>query len=177
METPVPDYQELGIALDAADVPMSAAEAHGIVTGACCVPGTAALAPLFFSEAQPTAEVEHVLRLLTALQEDMQRRLAADEFDFEPMLPATPQDPAQVEALAQWARGLLLGLAGSGVRDPRALPDEASEFLLDVMQIGEAEADAEFDGEQQERDIAEIVEYLRAGVQLVHDELHQQAAH
>lgn len=179
MNLPAPDYDDLERALADTDATMSAAEAHGMVTGNCCAPDAPPLAQLFFGDAAVPAEgaTEHLLAVLTALQVETQRRLGSTDFEFEPLLPASPQDPGQVEALAEWARGFLLGLAASGVRDPRVLPDEAGEFLLDVMQIGEVEADEDATPEQQEREIAEIVEYLRAGVQVVHDELRRGAPH
>jgi uncharacterized protein YgfB (UPF0149 family) len=41
------------------------------------------------------------------------------------------------------------------------------------MNIGEAEMDEDGDTEEQEREMAEIVEYLRVGVQLVYEELRE----
>jgi uncharacterized protein YgfB (UPF0149 family) len=51
------------------------------------------------------------------------------------------------------------------------LRGEVGEFLLDLNRISEAEMDDDEPVEQQEREIADIVEYLRAGAQLVYDEL------
>jgi uncharacterized protein len=173
METAAPDYDDLTQALADAGADMSAAEAHGTVTGMACAPDAATLAHVFFGATAVPQDpaIERLLMLLAELLADTQRRLAGSDFEFEPMLSSTPQAPARVEARAEWARGFLLGLGSGGVRDPRALSGEAAEFLLDVIQIGEAEADGDDDAEQQERDLAEIVEYLRAGVQLLHDEL------
>jgi yecA family protein len=174
MDTPAPDYEELSYVLDAADLEMSAAEAHGIVTGASCVPRAPDLGRLFFGNegVPPTDEAERLLATLAALKAEIDRRLAETDFDFEPLLPRSPQDPSEVEALGAWARGFVLGLAAVGVRHPDELPGDASEFLFDTMQIGEVQLDAAPDAEQQERDIAEIVEYLRVGVQLIYEALH-----
>lgn len=170
-----PDYDELAAAAAAARVELSAAEVHGIIAGTVSVPAARAPGALFFGRkpVAPTPEVERFLRLVAALQEDVQLRLDEADFEFQPLLPdADAELPDQVDGLAAWTRGYMLGLAAAGVRDPQQLGGEASEFLRDAMQIGEAEMDEDETIEEQERELAEIVEYLRAGVQLVYDELH-----
>ncbi|HEY8554389.1 MAG TPA: YecA family protein [Burkholderiales bacterium] len=169
-----PDYDDLAAALRAASVPLSAAEVHGVLTGAASVPEGRAPGAVIFGDTPPppTAETERLLRVIAALQEDIRARLEGPDFQFQPMLPSGVPVSEHVEALAAWARGYVLGLAAAGVRDPDRLKGEIAEFLLDAERIGEAEMDHDQTTEAQEREIAEIVEYLRAGVQLVYDELH-----
>lgn len=169
-----PDYDELALALRAAEIELSAAEVHGIITGTVSVPQARAPGSLLFGRTPlaPTPAVERLLQYVAALQEDIRSRLQGSEFGFQPLLPAEAPLPDQVDALAAWARGYVDGLAAAGVRDPQRLNGEVAEFLLDVERIGEAEMDEDETVEEQEREIAEIVEYLRAGVQLVYDELH-----
>ena len=169
-----PDYDELAAALQAADIDLSPAEVHGILTGAASVPDGRAPGALFFGRKQvkPTPAVENFLRLVVAFQEDIRARLQGTEFEFQLLLPPSGSDLAdEVEALGAWARGYVLGLTTAGVAEPQQLRGEAGEFVADVLSIGEAEMDEDESVEQQEREIAEIVEYLRAGVQLVYDEL------
>ncbi|MBI3900466.1 MAG: UPF0149 family protein [Gammaproteobacteria bacterium] len=164
-----PDYDTLTDVLATAEVAMSAAEAHGIIAGACCAPQTPPLNHLFFgtSSDAPTREVEYLLTLLVVLQEDTQRRLGETDFEFEPLLPEEA-GTAQVEAIGDWARGFVLGLTAAGVREPTELPDEAGEFMRDAVAIGEVQAD-EAPSEAQAREIAELIEYLRVGVQVVYE--------
>lgn len=169
-----PDYGELAQALRDADIHLMAAEVHGMITGAVSVPQARVPGSLFFGRNAVTAtpEVESFLRLVAAAQEDILARLQGTDFEFQPLLPdADAELSEQVEALAAWARGYLLGLAASGAADPKRLKGEVGEFLLDVNRISEAEMDDDETVEQQEREIAEIVEYLRAGAQMVFDEL------
>ncbi len=168
-----PDYEELAAALRAAGVALGAAEVHGIVTAAVSVPDARAPGSLIFGTQAPapTPATARLLEHVAALQEDARARLRGSAFEFQPLLPADAPLPEQVEALAAWARGYVLGLAAAGVREPQRLKGEVGEFLLDVARIGEAEMDEDETVEQQERALAEIVEYLRAGVQLVYDEL------
>ncbi|HLF23595.1 MAG TPA: UPF0149 family protein [Burkholderiales bacterium] len=169
-----PDYDELADALRDADFDLSPAEVHGMITGAVSVPQARVPGSLFFGRNAVTAtpEVESFLRLVAALQADVLARLQGADFEFQPLLPgAAAELSEQVEALAAWARGYLLGLAASGAADPKRLRGEVSEFLLDLNRISEAEMDDDEPVERQEREIADIVEYLRAGAQLVFDEL------
>lgn len=53
----------------------------------------------------------------------------------------------------------------------RALPGDAGVIGGDITKIVEVELDAAGDPQAQERALVEIVEYLRAGVQLVYEEL------
>lgn len=170
-----PDYEELAGALHAAQVELSPAEVHGMITGTVSVPQARAPGSLFFGRkpVAATPEVEAFLRLVAALQEDVRARLEGSDFEFQPLLRGAEAELSeQVDALAAWARGYVLGLAAAGVADPKRLEGQIGEFLLDATRIGEAEMDEDETVEQQEREIAEIVEYLRVGVQLVYDELH-----
>jgi uncharacterized protein len=168
----VPDYDELTNILEAAGINMSAAEAHGILTGACCVPTPASPERLFFGRgATPIEpEVRDLLVTLADLQSAVQQRLAGVDFDFEPLLDSSAS--GAVASLGDWARGFVFGLTASGVDYLASLSGEAGEFVQDAISIGEVEAGADGDGEAEARDIAEIVEYLRVGTQVVYEELH-----
>lgn len=156
---------------------MSAAEAHGLLTGAIVSPARPGPVRLFFGNAG-APQTQEAGRLLAALDDALQEteyRLQGTEFGFEPMLPGEASVHERVDALADWCRGFLYGLAAGGLRDPGVLRGDAGEFLQDVLQIGEVEADADASEEEQERDYAEVVEYVRIGVQLVYEELHGNA--
>lgn len=170
--TPVPDYDDLANALSAADVQLSPAEAHGLITGAACFPRPSHLAQLLFGQdtTPRTPAADRLFEVAQVLAQDVRRRLEEADFEFEPML-GDEALPARVDALAAWARGYVLGLAAAGVRDTGQLDGDAEEFVLDTMRIGEVEMDEDTDPDQQEREVTEIVEYLRVGVQLVYEEL------
>ena len=51
------------------------------------------------------------------------------------------------------------------------LPANVDEMLRDLTHIGRATVDAGEQGEAEEEAYAEVVEYVRVGVQLIHDEL------
>lgn len=174
MMTPVPDYDDLAAALSALELDLTPSEAHGLITAAASFQQAPHLAYLLFGigNTPRTPAADHLLALAQTLSEDVRRRLEQTDFEFEPML-GDGALPAQVDNLAAWARGYVIGLTAGGVRDADQLSGDAGEFMLDTITIGEAEMDEGSDPEQQEREIAEIVEYLRVGVQLVYEELRQ----
>jgi uncharacterized protein len=85
-----------------------------------------------------------------------------------------PDDDAplarRAEALAQWCQGFLYGF-GSVAGTQRNLPAQVDEVLKDLTQISRASAGDSEPTDDDEEDYVEIVEYVRVGAQLVHDEL------
>jgi len=63
-----------------------------------------------------------------------------------------------------------MGLAGERLQVD-ALPDEAGEVLRDMGQIAQAGFEGDADDDADEAAYAEIVEYVRVGVQLLYEEL------
>lgn len=172
----VPDYETLATLLADAEAEISAAEAHGILTGVLCAPAAAGrdagqVAAASASIDGPAAD--EIVGELRALTEQTERQLHDPDFGFEPLLPAEGADLGQsTEALADWCRGFVYGLLAAGVKDFRRLPDDVREFLDDVMKMCDAEVSVGAPSEEDARALAELTEYLRAGVQLVYEELH-----
>jgi uncharacterized protein YgfB (UPF0149 family) len=52
-----------------------------------------------------------------------------------------------------------------------SLPDEVSEVLKDLTEIARASETETSGSDEEEQAYTELVEYLRAAVQLIHDEL------
>ena len=52
------------------------------------------------------------------------------------------------------------------------MPTNIDEVLRDIAQIGRATIEVNEAEEEQEEAYAEVIEYVRVGVQLIHDELH-----
>lgn len=172
-----PNYDELAELLSAAQMELSAAEAHGLITGATSFPDPPSITHVLFGEegTAGTPAEERLIELARSIEEDVRRRLEDTDFEFEPLL-GEADLPLLVDRLAAWSRGYVLGLATGGLRDPEQLHGDAAEFFLDAMRIGEAEMDEDDDIEQQERELAEIIEYLRVGVQLVYEDLRGESA-
>lgn len=174
---------------------MPAAEAHGCLVGALC---TSPHYPMerWLEEIIPEEDrrndddSQQPLRLLYA---DTLNALRGEDMEFEALLP-DDDIPLVTRAggLSQWCQGFLYGF-GTGQADRRAdrtvdqgadreadqeaverdeLPGNVNEILNDLTHIGRASVEIEGDGnESEEEAYAEVVEYVRVGVQLIHDEL------
>src|SRR5438309_6995139 len=92
--------------------------------------------------------------------------------EFELLLPEDEQSiDARTAALAAWCQGFLYGLGAGAIPDASELPGEVGEVVRDFLQITRAGVDAAQDEESNESAYAELVEFVRVGVQLLFEEL------
>lgn len=149
-----------------------AAEAHGTLAGSLCT------APAYRFEdwlqeilpkdpAKPDAAVT-----LRELFIGTQEALVGEMLEFQPLLPADTQSiDERTTALAQWCVGFLYGLGSSAISDASRLPGEVGEVVRDFTEITRVGVDRNDSAESNENAYAELVEFVRVGVQLVFDEL------
>jgi uncharacterized protein len=169
-------FSDAAAALVSANTVVAIAEAHGCLSGALCAnhdyPFARWLDELFDAEnKEPSAEVTAARDLLQTLYTETLHALRGDEMSFVPLLPEDEMSLAQrAEGLAQWCQGFLYGFGSAGAGRPK-LSAEVDEVLRDFTQLARATAGETEPTEEDESDYVEIVEYVRAGVQLVHDEL------
>ena len=91
--------------------------------------------------------------------------------EFEPLLPDDEQPmPARVRGLADWCNGFMYGLSTAGIATDRLARPEAQEVLADFAEISKADVGDDGDAAEADFAYAEIVEYLRAGAQLLYEE-------
>jgi len=116
-----------------------------------------------------------IVDVLAGLREETLELLAGDDMAFQPLLPpdTEPLD-ARVRALAAWCSGFLYGLGRSGALG--SLPGDLGEILRDFSEISRAAAAPDESGDEAERDYMELVEFVRASVQLSFEELATQRA-
>jgi hypothetical protein len=92
--------------------------------------------------------------------------------EFEPLLPPDEAGLAErVEALGAWAQGFLYGFGAAGPFPRGALPTDVAEVLSDFAEVARAGAVGSESAEVEESALADLVEFLRVGVQLIYDEL------
>ena len=77
---------------------------------------------------------------------------------------------ARIQALRAWCQGFLSGV-GLGCASVETLPEAVEEVLQDMAELTQVSEEPDGDEEGDEQAYAEIVEYLRAGVWLVAEEL------
>jgi uncharacterized protein len=175
-------FSEAEQALGAAEAAVSAAEGHGCLCGALCTlahfPSQSWLQELLPDPAEINGVFsEPVDPALQQLYTDTQTALRGDEMEFAPLLPAD-ESPIneRIAALAQWSQGFLYGFGIGTPGNTQQFSGDVTEVLQDLSEIarvGDAETEK---GDDEEQAYTELVEYLRAAVQLIHDELAEQRA-
>ena len=171
--TTAPDYLALSQALSAARAPASASELHGSITAlACALAPEPALRELDVLLDDIAGSAADALRAAArACLADTQKSLADPELGYVPLLPDAEQPPQdQAEALVDFCRGFLEGLGLAGVGAGRRLSADVDEVLhaFAALAAGPVAPDADADDLQA---LAELVEFVRIGVMLVHVEL------
>jgi uncharacterized protein len=149
-----------------------AAEAHGTLTGCLC----AAIGYRFedwLLEILPEGRAQPLAKAaLRELYLETSGALESSEMEFDLLL---PEDEASLDtrtvALAQWCQGFLYGLGGSAIQDTNGLPGEVGEIVRDLSEITRVGVDDGQSVESNESAYAELVEFVRVGVQLVFEEL------
>jgi hypothetical protein len=148
------------------------AEAHGTLAGALC-----SLVPYqledwvaeILPEGTLTAAVTPTLR---GVYERTVSALAGADMQFDLLIPEDDQPiEERTQALTLWCTGFLYGLGANGAADAQRLPGELGEVVRDLVEISRADVDLRDGLEANEAALAELVEFVRVGVQLVFDEL------
>jgi uncharacterized protein YgfB (UPF0149 family) len=166
------NYTEIQRALKEERSLADAAEAHGTLAGCLC----AAIGYRFedwLLEILPEGRARPMSKeTLRALYIATAGALEGTEMEFELLLPVD-EDPidARTEALGQWCQGFLYGLGTSVVQDESGLPGEIGEIVRDLTEITHVAVDNGQTEESNESAYAELVEFVRIGVQLIFDEL------
>jgi uncharacterized protein YgfB (UPF0149 family) len=167
-------FDDLDRALAQGNAPVDPAEAHGSLCGAlCAVPGYRLQD--WLDEVLPDAPRGGGGRssgLLQAVFEETAQALGGGEMDFAPLLPDDESAlEVRVEALAEWCGGFLYGLGAGKIPSLDTVPGEVGEVLRDFTEISRAAVGGGESEETNEGAYAELVEFVRAGTQLVYEEL------
>jgi uncharacterized protein len=149
-----------------------AAEAHGTLTGGLCAASSYAYED-WLREILPEGHAAPVAAArLRELYAATAAALHQRDCEFQPLLPEDEQPlDARAAALAQWCQGFLYGLGAGTIRDARGLPGDAGEIVRDMVEISRAGVDDGQGEESNESAYAELVEFVRVGVQLLFEEL------
>lgn len=168
-------FPEIARVMQSAGSAVPVAEGHGCLCGALCISDDYPL-DRWLEELVPVEEgtqiAAEVSQAMSLLYADTVGALRGDAMAFQPFL---PDDSTSLEqrtaALSQWCQGFLYGLGTTRRVDPERMPPSINEILLDFTNIGRAEVESGEESEEDEEAYAEVVEYIRAATQLIHDEL------
>ena len=146
------------------------AEAHGTLAGALCSSSDYGLIEWLHEilpDESPDAEALKS-SVLQNVYNSMVRTLAGSEADFAPLLPDEDVPLAErAGALSLWCQGFLYGLGSGPAADPAKVSPEAGEIIRDFTEITHVGVDADEQNEENEIAFAEVVEFVRVGVQLL----------
>jgi uncharacterized protein len=150
------------------------AEAHGTLAGALCSSRDYGLLE-WLREILPDDSPEEAALQSSVLQkvyDGMVRSLGGNDASFAPLLPDDESALGErAEALSAWCQGFLYGLGSGTTADPSRVSTEAAEIIRDFTEITHVGVDAEDENEENETAFAEVVEFVRVGVQLLFVEL------
>jgi uncharacterized protein len=150
------------------------AEAHGTLAGALCSSRDYGLIE-WLREILPEDSPDEAALQSSVLQnvyDAMVRQLAGNDADFQPLLPDDDAPlPERADALSAWCQGFLYGLGSGTTPDPATVSTEAGEIIRDITEITHVGVEAGDDTEENETAFAEVVEFVRVGVQLLFVEL------
>lgn len=148
------------------------AECHGQICGLLCGSASAKMIDGFLArwtqdaEGNVNADAHAVLRPMLS---ESQAALEDPDLAFAPLLPADAVAlDVRVGALAEWTQGFLYGLVEAGT-DWADAPEAVREIITDFAEIARLRAGGLVD-EDDEQSYAELVEYVRMGVLLMHAE-------
>lgn len=170
------DYETMGNALSELGVDLDPSECHGVLCGLLCVNPAAArttwVEHVANQEGQ-TQAAEQVMPLLDPFIKLSLEQLDTMECKFQPVMPdANSSIASRTQALGQWAQGFLVGMSFGGVKDLKELPSDSMEIMLDMTKIAQAGRYTVSETDEDDAALTEILEFLRAGVMLVYQELH-----
>jgi uncharacterized protein len=150
------------------------AEAHGNLAGALCSSRDYGLIEWLHEILPEDSPDQEALQssVLQNVYDSMVRSLGGVDTDFQPLLPddETPLS-RRAEALSSWCQGFLYGLGSGSTADPSRVSTEAGEIIRDLTEITHVGVDPGEENEENENAFAEVVEFVRVGVQLLFVEL------
>jgi uncharacterized protein YgfB (UPF0149 family) len=167
---PAATYDEFERVLRDARALPEPAEAHGTLAGALCSSSDYGLIE-WLHEILPDESPDGEALQSSVLQNvynTMVRTLAGSDADFAPLLPddETPLTE-RAGALSLWCQGFLYGLGSGPASDPAKVSREAGEIIRDFTEITQVGVEADEQNEENELAFAEVVEFVRVGVQLL----------
>lgn len=170
------DYDELNAELGAVHAGMRASECHGFLCGVFCSGNTISSDSWrehLLAGIDESVNVDDCLAMLKLLAGQVKEEVLSQDISYDILL---PDDQTRISersrALAEWSAGFASGLGIGGMGKQPELNEECDEFVKDVISISRMDTNTE-ESEESEAAFFELVEYIRVGVIMLHQEWHQ----
>lgn len=155
--------------------PFAATQWHGLLCGILCSGRPISVTlwhriAIQFTEEE--LELDEDLRDTLEEYARLQREsMQSQEIQFNLVLPDDEQPMAiRAESLGQWCDAFLFGLAAGGVTQEMTAKGDSAELLQDMAEISRIEFDRDKADMEDELQFNELLEYIRVGVLLLHEE-------
>lgn len=166
-----PDFWDLERQLAGTRALTDLPEAHGTLAGALCS-GSGVTFQGWLREVFPDGVAGAAETPMLTVYEWTRHALESGQLEFQLLLPDDDEPvTARATALSQWCQGFLYGLGSNPIPDIEQLPEQVGEIVRDMTAMTRIDVDADESMEDNEQAYSELVEFVRIGVQLLHDEL------
>lgn len=170
-ESTLLNYHNIADSLEELNIPLSSAEAHGIINGLICAghnEGQVIQNLLAQGEPGENSDViaEHAKDDLRGLIQLSSQQLADTNFSLHLLLPDDEQPlTIRTKALGLWAHGFLIGLGEGGFQLEGESKDDQEELIKNITAISQIDSyNIENDDEDEEVHFTELAEFLRVAV-------------
>lgn len=172
MTNSVDRFTQIEATIALAGLELTPSEVHGTVIGAIANHLKTGLSPDLLKLIEPNADSnDGRFSQLNTMLYDIYREYSEILFNggegFDLILPDDDEPISiQVDGVATWSKGYLLGLLHNNAFSIDQLPENGAEIARDLMEIAEAAAGA---GDEQEESwaLVELHEYIKVGSQLI----------
>ncbi|MBS0287203.1 MAG: UPF0149 family protein [Proteobacteria bacterium] len=169
-----PDYELFDHQLFVASTPFSPAYIHGMISAMLCVATPEEAGKSIEKEIPSLGQSGVVNELFNALLINTKMDLENDQRAFRLMLPSDEESLVQrVEGVTNWCEGFLQGISCTNMSGLLNDNPIVKEVLADIEQIKEASLEVQ-EGEENEKDFMEIVEFIKVSVMLVYAQVIEQ---
>jgi len=165
------------------DSELSPSELHGSLCGTLCGQSDINiqewLLVTFFKEDDEASKAVNARELLLeAIAESFKvffletlKALSDNNLNFYPLLPDDDSETIRLTAIAEWARGFLMGLSLAGIKNFSDYPPEVTEFVEAMASISMVDDYDLACDDSDEEAIIEFIEFIRIGVLLINEEI------
>ncbi len=169
------NYEQINDALMRLHADMDSAESHGVLCGLLAVRDENTQSR-WLAHCAPGVEMgdllaQEAMDILQSVYNQVLEQIKSPDFVFQLLLPDDDSALSErVDAFAHWCQGFLMGVSLGGIVDTSKLPGELPEFIHDLLEFTHA-SDFDADDLQDEQSWSELIEYVRMGVLLFHEEI------
>lgn len=177
MSTLLPTYLCIEEELNTLNIPITCAEAHGLMTGIIAATNDEQLAfhTLFRTSDDMPADdivVDDAKKALRDLAKTTKEQLNDTEMSFALLLPEDTTELSQLgQTLGLWCQGFISGLGDGQIKTRLESHEELQELLHDLTEIAQIDSDSIDQDKQDEVDLIEIIEFVRVAVLTAHADL------